>query len=88
MQAPWTHWHKHSDQFSNFAGKWQRREGFTGNAAFDDYRKEALDKLEAERRKLDEERHAFDQFLVKLRRAKDQEAFENFMAEHNAPKGE
>jgi Protein of unknown function (DUF2852) len=89
MQAPWANWQKHSENVSNFTSGWQRRDwrgsGFTGNAAFDDYRKAALEKLEAERRKLDEERHAFDEFLTKLRRAKDQEAFEKFMAEHRSP---
>ncbi len=85
MQAPWANWQKHSDTVSNFAGNWQRGSGFSGNAAFDDYRKAELDKLEAQRRKLDEERKAFDEFLSKLRHAKDREDFERFMADRNAP---
>lgn len=56
----------------------------SGNAAFDEYRKQQLEKLEAERRKLDEERKAFAEHLDKLRRAKDQEEFDRFMAERNA----
>jgi hypothetical protein len=84
MEAPWKHWQNSSQGFGDFTKSWKSSQS-TGNAAFDDYRKAALEKLEAERRKLDEERRAFDQFLAKLRRAKDQEAFERFMAEHKSP---
>jgi Protein of unknown function (DUF2852) len=84
MDAPWTHWQSAKSNFGDFNRSW-KRPNETGNAAFDDYRKAAMEKLEAERRKLDEERHAFDEFLTKLRRAKDQEAFERFMAEHKSP---
>ncbi len=94
MQAPWANWQKHSENVSNFAGGWQRsdwrgqgfsRQGFSGNAAFDDYRKAEIEKLEVQRRKLDDERKAFDEFLGKLRHAKDREDFERFMADRNAP---
>ncbi len=85
MQAPWANWQKHSENASNFAGNWQRNTGFSGNAAFDDYRKVEIEKLEAQRRKLDAERKAFDEFLSKLRHAKDREDFERFMADRNAP---
>jgi Protein of unknown function (DUF2852) len=81
MEAPWAHWNTAKQGFADMGRTWQPRSE-TGNAAFDDYRKAALDKLEAERRKLDEERKSFDEFLVKLRKAKDLEAFERFMAEH------
>jgi hypothetical protein len=85
MQAPWANWQKHSDTVSNFTSGWQRPSHATGNAAFDEYRKVAMEKLEAERRKLDDERKAFDEFLTKLRHAKDREDFERFMADRNAP---
>jgi hypothetical protein len=93
MQAPWSNsswgeWKK-PEGFADFKrGAWQGRRGggYTGNQAFDDYRKSALEKLEAERRKLEEERFAFDDFLQKLRRAKDEEAFNRFMAERDVPK--
>jgi Protein of unknown function (DUF2852) len=89
MQAPWASWQKHSEHMSNFAGGWQRRDwrgaGFSGNTAFDDYRKAELDKLDALRRKLDDDRKAFDEFVSKLRQAKDREDFERFMAERNIP---
>jgi len=51
----------------------------TGNAAFDDWREVEMARLEEERRKLDEMRHEFDEYLRELRRAKDAEEFEKFM---------
>lgn len=66
---------------------WSRhRYGFSssGNAAFDEYKRRELDRLEEERRKLDEEQRAFAEHLDKLRRAKDQEEFDRFMAERKA----
>jgi hypothetical protein len=61
----------------------------SGNAAFDDYRAAVLKRLEEERRKLDEEQMAFRAFVERLRRAKDQEEFDRFMADRNgsAPQG-
>ena len=53
----------------------------TGNVAFDDWRKAELDRMEEERRKLDEMRAEFDSYLRELRRAKDQEEFDRFMRE-------
>ncbi|TYO85071.1 DUF2852 domain-containing protein [Oceanicella actignis] len=59
---------------------WNRRaacaEG-TGNAAFDAYREATL-------RRLEEEQAAFEEFLARLRRAKDQAEFDQFMAERRA----
>ena len=55
--------------------------GFTsGNSAFDAYKRETLARLEEERRKLDEEAHAFAEFVEELKRAKDREEFDAFMA--------
>jgi hypothetical protein len=68
-------WHGH------WQGKWHQSS--SGNAAFDDYRKAQLERLEQERRKLEEEQKAFGEHLAKLRRAKDQEEFDRFMAERN-----
>ena len=51
----------------------------TGNVAFDEYRAREMKRLEQERRKLDEMRAEFDDFLRNLRRAKDQEEFDRFM---------
>lgn len=52
----------------------------TGNAAFDDYRNRELGRLEEERARLDRMRAEFDDFLSELRRARDQEEFDRFMA--------
>lgn len=53
-----------------------RRGAASGNAAFDDHREETL-------RRLDEERREFAMFMERLRRAKDQAEFDQFMAERN-----
>jgi hypothetical protein len=55
----------------------------SGNMAFDDYRSEVLRRLDEERRRLDDEQRAFNEFVLKLRRAKDQEEFDRFMADRN-----
>src|SRR5215218_3881256 len=52
----------------------------TGNAAFDEYRRRELDRLEEERRRLDEEAKEFAAFVEELKRAKDREEFDAFMA--------
>ena len=52
----------------------------TGNVAFDDWREVELARLEEERKKLDEMRFEFDEHLRELRRAKDQNEFDEFMA--------
>ena len=53
-----------------------RRGPSTGNAAFDEYREETLGRLEEERRE-------FAMFMERLRRARDQAEFDQFMAERN-----
>ena len=52
----------------------------TGNVAFDDWREKELERLENERRKLDETLAEFDDYMRELRRAKDQEEFDRFMS--------
>jgi hypothetical protein len=49
----------------------------TGNTAFDEYRTETL-------RRLEEEHRAFEEYLERLRRAKDRAEFDQFMAERGA----
>ena len=49
----------------------------SGNTAFDEYRETTL-------KRLVEERREFTRFLDKLRRAKDQDEFDAFMAEQQA----
>jgi hypothetical protein len=58
-------------------GRWARP---TGNAAFDDYREQTL-------RRLEEEQGAFEAFLGKLRKAKDQAEFDQFMEERRRGNG-
>ena len=53
----------------------------TGNMAFDEYRARELERLEKERRKVEAMRTEFEDFLRDVRRAKDQEEFEKFMAD-------
>lgn len=55
----------------------------TGNIAFDDWREKELERLAEERRKLDETLDEFDAYARELRRAKDQEEFDRFMAERS-----
>ncbi len=94
MAPPWQKW-KDNEGFGfakNWSQDWSKGRGpggqwqpSSGNTAFDTYRKEQLEKLEAERRKLDDERKAFAEHLAKLRQAKDQEEFDRFMNERQTP---
>jgi len=52
----------------------------TGNVAFDEWREKELERLAEERRKLDEVLAEFDDYARELRRAKDQDEFDRFMA--------
>ncbi|SKA29564.1 DUF2852 domain-containing protein [Consotaella salsifontis] len=52
----------------------------TGNVAFDDWREKELARLDEERRKLHEASEEFESYARELRRAKDQEEFDRFMA--------
>ena len=61
--------------------------GATGNAAFDAYKREQLARLEEERRKLDEEQREFARFLDELKRTRDRESFDRFMAERRKANG-
>jgi len=56
----------------------------TGNMAFDEWRAAELARLDEERRKLDEAQREFAEYVEELRRAKDREEFDRFMAERRA----
>lgn len=58
--------------------------GATGNAHFDEYRNSELERLEAERRKLDDEAREFASFVEELKRAKDREEFDAYMQKRRA----
>jgi hypothetical protein len=57
-----------------------RRPRTSGNQAFDEYRAETL-------RRLEEEQQAFQEYLGRLRTAKDRAEFDAFMAERRSPPG-
>ena len=65
------------------AHRWGHGSARTGNVAFDDWRDKELERLAEERRKLDEMLAEFDEYARELRRAKDQEEFDRFMANRN-----
>ena len=58
---------------SHWSG-WSRVGRSTGNVAFDEYREQTL-------RRLEEEQAAFEEFLGRLRKAKDKAEFDQFMDE-------
>lgn len=81
------HWINVKTEFSGHRSG-PRAHGFrhsTGNSAFDDYRKETLERLEEEHRRLKDEEKAFAEFMRDLRRARDKEEFEEFMARKKSP---
>ena len=66
------------------AAGWTPAYRSTGNSAFEEYRRRELQRLEEERRRLDEESRAFAVFVEELKRAKDREEFDAFMAKRRA----
>lgn len=62
-------------------------EGRTGNLAFDEWREGELKRLDAERRRLDEDRAEFESYVRELRRAKDREEFDRFRASRRGAEG-
>jgi hypothetical protein len=67
-------WHG-QERMERWRENWRRSwGGSSGNAAFDEYRAETLKRLE-------EEEKEFREFLHRLRKAKDQAEFDQFMAE-------
>jgi hypothetical protein len=65
--------------WSHGASAWRGWQASSGNAAFEEYKRATLERLEAERRKLAEEERAFADFLRELRTARDREEFDRFM---------
>ena len=56
----------------------------SGNWAFEEYRRKEIERLEEERRRLEEESRAFTEFVDELKRARDREQFDAFMARRRA----
>ena len=59
---------------------WRPFESTTGNAAFDEWRKAEMEKLDEQRRQLDAAEREFAEHKADLRRARDKEEFDRFMA--------
>ncbi|GJD45452.1 hypothetical protein AFCDBAGC_3325 [Methylobacterium cerastii] len=79
-------WEGGTARASRFARSFDasNRRGATGNWAFEEYRKAELDRLDAQRRALQEESRAFAEFVEELKRAKDRDQFDAFMAKRRA----
>lgn len=60
----------------------------TGNVAFEAYKADEIRRLEEERRQLAVEQGAFEDFLDDLKRAKDREQFDAYMARRHARRGD
>ena len=56
----------------------------TGNFAFDEYRHGEIERLERERRRLEDEAQAFAEFVEDVKRAKDRQEFDAFMAKRRS----
>ena len=69
-----SHWYGGMQARENCGTWWQPSRSTSGNQAFDDYRAETL-------RRLEEEQREFQEFLVRLRKARDKQEFDQFMAE-------
>jgi hypothetical protein len=76
MHAAADHMHETADRW--FGGFGRRQAPSSGNWAFDEYREETI-------RRLEDEQREFLDFLQRLRRAKDKEEFDQFLAERRRP---
>jgi hypothetical protein len=65
-------WKERADWLPNHS--WWRQQPTSGNQTFDEYRAEAL-------RRLEQEQRDFQDFVARLRLAKDKAEFDDFMAE-------
>jgi hypothetical protein len=73
-------WYGAAEQMRPAGTWWQPSPRRSGNRAFDEYRQETL-------RRLEEEQREFQEFLVRLRMAKDKAEFDQFMAERRTRSG-
>ncbi len=74
--------HKWREARTPWSGPWGSSwRPTSGNAAFDEWRAAELARLEEERRKLENAQREFAEYLDNVRKAKDREEFERFMAE-------
>jgi hypothetical protein len=75
-----THWFGATHPMRPAGTWWQPSPRQSGNRAFDEYRQETL-------RRLEEEQREFQEFLARLRMAKDKAEFDQFMAERRTRSG-
>ena len=73
-------WYGAADPMRPAGTWWQPSPRQSGNRAFDEYRQETL-------RRLEEEQREFQEFLARLRMAKDKAEFDQFMAERRTRNG-
>jgi uncharacterized protein DUF2852 len=71
--------HKQKDGWNSRSRRHRGSRHSSGNAAFDDYRQEQMQRLDEERRRLDEEVSQFQGFVRNLRMARDRDEFDRFM---------
>lgn len=64
-----------------FSRSSQRRP--THNSAFNDYRVQEIERIEKERKRLDDDVREFEDYLANLRQARDKEEFDHFMHERS-----
>jgi Protein of unknown function (DUF2852) len=82
----WTKRHGTPPWVGRLAGAFNTGAGrASGNSAFEEWKRSELERLEQERRKLAEAEQEFAAFLDQLKRARDREEFDRFMAARNAP---
>jgi hypothetical protein len=88
-EVPWAAWKGKGKTMSEHFKAWSHAgdvlRANSGNHAFEEYKAAELAKLDEMRRKLEEDQKAFAEFMERVRRAKDKEEFERFMAERNMP---
>ena len=79
-RARWGRWQNMGAAQSCGWGRWNQQApgGVSGNRAFDEYRAETLQRLEAEQKE-------FVDYLERLRQAKDKAEFDQFMADRRRP---
>jgi Protein of unknown function (DUF2852) len=77
----WDRWQERREQWRAERERWRAAHRPSGNLAFDAYRDETLKRLEDDQRD-------FQAFLERLRRAKDQAQFDEFLADRERQRGE
>lgn len=80
FEAPGTWCNLRGDAPGAQRGRFRRRNAPSGNKAFDEYREETL-------RRLEDEQREFQDYLERLRRARDKAEFDGFMADRRRNPG-